>query len=62
MNDVKKVKNTKEKSEKKYFLIFLGILAVCFLGGLLMGVISRYLTLQCILYAGGKILIGSLQR
>ncbi len=44
MSDVKKVKSTKEKSEKKYFLIFLGILAVCFLGGLLMGVISRYLT------------------
>lgn len=44
MSDIKKTKNVKEKSEKKHFLIFLAILVVGIAAGLLMGVISGFLT------------------
>ncbi len=41
MSDAKKVKNTKEKSEKKYFLIFMLIMVLSLIGGFFIGFMMK---------------------
>ena len=41
MSDAKKVKNTKDKSEKQYFLLFILILCLSLIGGIFVGIMMN---------------------